>query len=87
MGLLNAAWRPHRAFGLWPFAVALMATWIAAAVVDMWTQRSTALAESVHLTEMIGVMILWMIAGSPRWERLTRTLRFRRHRAAPPLRT
>jgi predicted anti-sigma-YlaC factor YlaD len=87
VGLAYVAWRPHRAFGLLPFAVALMATTIAAAAVDMWTQRSNALAESVHLTEMIGVTILWMIAGSPGWERVIVFLRFRRLRVPRALRT
>jgi hypothetical protein len=69
VGLAYVAWRPHRAFGLLPFALALVGTTIGAAILDVWTQRSTALAESVHVTEMIGVAILWMIAGSPGWER------------------
>jgi hypothetical protein len=82
VGLAYVAWRPHRAFGLLPFAMALMVTTLLAAAVDVWTQRSNALAESVHITEMIGVTILWMIAGSPGWERCRSVLRLRSTRAA-----
>jgi anti-sigma factor RsiW len=82
VGLAYVAWRPHRAFGLLPFAMALMVTTLLAAAVDVWTQRSNALAESVHITELIGVTILWMIAGSPGWERCRSVLRLRSTRAA-----
>jgi anti-sigma factor RsiW len=70
VGLAYVAWRPHRAFGLLPFALALVGTTIGAAILDVWTKRSTALAESVHVTELVGVAILWMIAGSPGWDRV-----------------
>ena len=37
----------------------------------MTDQVRTPLAETVHLTELVGLVLLWMIAGSPGWERLT----------------
>ena len=69
IGLLYAAWRPTRAFGLLPFVVALFAATLAAAVLDTFAGEQTAGAEAVHLTELIGMMLLWFVAGSPGWER------------------
>jgi predicted anti-sigma-YlaC factor YlaD len=68
-GMAYAAWRPHRAFGMLPFAVALVATTLLSALFDMTDQVRTPLAEAVHLTELVGLVLLWMIAGSPGWER------------------
>jgi predicted anti-sigma-YlaC factor YlaD len=81
VGLAYVAWRPYRAIGLLPFALALVVTTMGAAAVDLWNRRSSALSESVHLTELIGVTILWMIAGSPGWERLRAAVRVRSVRA------
>ncbi|TVR27141.1 MAG: hypothetical protein EA389_03910 [Ilumatobacter sp.] len=72
IGLLYAAWRPHRAFGLLPFAGALVVTMSAGAVFDLASGSSTVLAESVHLAELLGLGLLWMISGSPGWERVSR---------------
>jgi predicted anti-sigma-YlaC factor YlaD len=71
LGLLYAAWRPHRAFGLLPFAAALVFTTLTGAAFDVAAGSSTALAEAVHVTELIGLVLLWMIAGSPGVERVT----------------
>ena len=54
-----------------PFAVALVGTTLLSAVFDMTDQVRTPLAEAVHLSELVGLVLLWMIAGSPGWERLT----------------
>jgi predicted anti-sigma-YlaC factor YlaD len=78
------AWRPHRAFGLLPFAVALVVITIGAAAVDVVIGRSSALAESVHLAEMVGVVLLWMVAGSPGWQRF---IEFIENRSPKILRT
>ncbi|MEM9514949.1 MAG: zf-HC2 domain-containing protein [Actinomycetota bacterium] len=67
IGLLYVAWKPHRAFGLLPFTAALVGTMIAAAAFDVVDGGSTALAELVHVTELVGLTLLWMIAGSPGW--------------------
>lgn len=78
IGFLYAAWRPHRAAGMLPFAMALLVTTLAGAVFDMASGTRTAMAELVHLAEFIGLVLLWMVAGSPGWERtssLTRRLR------------
>ena len=51
-----AAWRPHRAFGMLPFAVALVATTLLSAVFDVTDEVSTPLAEAVHLSELVGLV-------------------------------
>jgi predicted anti-sigma-YlaC factor YlaD len=70
VGLLYSAWRPHRAFGLLPFAAALVVTMAVGAVLDVLGGSSTLLAEAVHVTELVGLVMLWMMSGSPGWDRL-----------------
>lgn len=75
IGLLYAAWRPVRAFGLLPLVVALFAATVAAALLDTLAGERTAVAESVHVAELIGMVLLWFVAGSPGWERVRDVLR------------
>jgi predicted anti-sigma-YlaC factor YlaD len=75
IGLLYAAWRPARAFGLLPLVAALFAATIVASVLDTLAGDRTAVAESVHLAELIGMVLLWFVAGSPGWERLRDAVR------------
>jgi predicted anti-sigma-YlaC factor YlaD len=70
IGLLYAAWRPHRAAGLLPFAGALLAATLFGTLLDTLDGDRAALAESVHLAEVAGVLLLWLVAGSPGWERV-----------------
>lgn len=70
IGLLYAAWRPHRAFGLMPVAGALLLTTTAGALLDTISGDRSAFAETVHLSEFVGMILLWLVAGSPGWERL-----------------
>ncbi len=81
IGLAYAAWRPHRAFGMLPFTAALVATTVVSAVIDATDRGAPPLAEAVHIAELVGLVLLWMIAGSPGWERLTT----RRRATAAPL--
>jgi predicted anti-sigma-YlaC factor YlaD len=67
IGFAYAAWKPHRAFGLLPFTAALVATTIVSLVADVVSGTRTPLAELVHLAEIVGLTLLWMIAGSPGW--------------------
>ncbi len=71
VGFAYAAWKPHRAFGLLPFTVALVATTLLGVVADIVSGERTPVAELVHLSELGGLVLLWMIAGSPglRWRR------------------
>lgn len=72
IGFAYAAWKPHRAFGLLPFTAALVATTIVSLVADIVSGTRTPLAELIHLSEVIGLTLLWMIAGSPGWGRASR---------------
>jgi predicted anti-sigma-YlaC factor YlaD len=67
IGFAYAAWKPHRAFGLLPFTAALVATTTVSIVADVVTGSRTPLAELIHLTELAGLALLWMVAGSPGW--------------------
>jgi predicted anti-sigma-YlaC factor YlaD len=88
VGLLYAAWRPHRAFGLLPFVGALLATTVLSTLLDTLDGSRSLLPEAVHLVEMAGLVILWMVAGSPGCDRvgdLWRSLRSRRGVARPTM--
>ena len=67
IGFAYAAWKPHRAFGLLPFTAALVATTTVSIVADIVTGSRTPLAELIHVTELAGLALLWMVAGSPGW--------------------
>jgi predicted anti-sigma-YlaC factor YlaD len=67
IGFAYAAWKPHRAFGLLPFTAALVATTSVSIVADLVTGSRTPLAELIHVTELAGLALLWMVAGSPGW--------------------
>lgn len=67
IGFGYAAWKPHRAFGLLPFTAALVATTSVSVVADIITGSRTPLAELIHVTELVGLTLLWMVAGSPGW--------------------
>ena len=83
IGLLYAAWRPHRAFGLLPLVAALLLTTLVSTVLDMIDGNRSAPAEAVHVVEIVGLVLLWMVAGSPGWDRLRDSLRLlSRHRGA-----
>lgn len=65
IGFAYAAWKPHRAFGLLPFTAALVGTTIVSVGADIVGGGKSPLGESVHLSELVGLTLLWMIAGSP----------------------
>ncbi|HUS41239.1 MAG TPA: zf-HC2 domain-containing protein [Ilumatobacteraceae bacterium] len=67
IGFAYAAWKPHRAFGLLPFTAALVATTTVSIVADIVTGSRTPFAELIHVTELAGLALLWMVAGSPGW--------------------
>ena len=74
VGLLYAAWRPHRAFGLLPLVGALLATTVLSTVLDTLDGARSPLSETGHLVETAGLVILWMVAGSPGWDRALGTV-------------
>jgi len=65
VGLAFVAWRPHRAFGLLPFAGALIATMLLSAAFDIAENGRSAVSEISHIAELAGLWLVWMIAGSP----------------------
>ena len=65
VGLLFVAWRPHRAAGLLPFVGALFGAMFAAATFDVLSGDRSPVSELVHVAELVGMLLLWMIAGSP----------------------
>ncbi len=67
VGFAYAAWKPYRAFGLLPFTAALVGTTTVSIVADIVTGSRTPLAELIHVTELAGLALLWMVAGSPGW--------------------
>ncbi len=70
LAMLYVVWRPHRAFGLLPFVLALFAATAISILIDTIAGERSALAESTHLAELIGTVVLWMMAGSPGTDRL-----------------
>lgn len=70
VGFVYAAWRPHRAYGLLPLVGALLATTLVSTVLDTLSGNRNALAETVHLAELVGLVLLWLVAGSPGWDRV-----------------
>ena len=65
VGLAFVAWRPHRAYGLLPFAGALIATMMLSAAFDIVENGRSAVSEISHIAELAGLWLVWMIAGSP----------------------
>lgn len=72
IGFAYAAWRPHRAFGLLPFTAALVATTLVSVVADVVAGTRTPIGELIHVSEIVGLTLLWIISGSPGWSRLGR---------------
>lgn len=72
IGFAYIAWRPHRAVGLLPLVAALVATMIASAAFDLLDGARRPVSETTHLGELVGLALLWMIAGSPGWRGLPR---------------
>lgn len=84
VGLLYVAWRPHRAHGLLPYALALFATMMLGALLDVVSGERAMVSEAVHLTELVGLVLVWMVAGSPGWDRVADAFRRGRGAAASP---
>ncbi|MGB3411827.1 MAG: zf-HC2 domain-containing protein [Microthrixaceae bacterium] len=67
IGMLYAAWRPERAAGLLPFALALAATMVVTATLDVTTGHTSLLGEAVHLFALVGLVLLMVLASSNWW--------------------
>ncbi len=69
VGLLVAAWQPARARGMLPLGLALAGVLTLGGVVDVVTGATAGAGETVHLLEVAGIALLWLLArrdeGSP----------------------
>ena len=70
-GLLFAAWRPARAWGMLPLVAAVAIALAGTAVSDVISDTTSLGAESTHLLEAVGVLFLWNIARLTRDETST----------------
>ncbi len=73
IGLLYVAWRPDRAAGLLPFAGALAGTMVLTAALDVLSGRKAPISESHHLLEVVGLVLLVVLA-QPNWWGVRRRL-------------
>jgi predicted anti-sigma-YlaC factor YlaD len=65
VGLVYAAWKPVRAYGLLPIALALAGCLLATSLVDLANGRVDALGEAHHVLDLVAVTLLWALAGWP----------------------
>jgi predicted anti-sigma-YlaC factor YlaD len=77
IGLLYAAIRPVRAFGLLPIAGALAGCMVFTAVLDLADGRVAAAGEAHHLLDVAGLVLLWVLSGAPRPHRRRSPVRAR----------
>lgn len=64
--LLYAAWKPTRAYGLLPFVAALAVFMTVSSVFDIVFDQASFWMETTHLVELGGMVLVWLLAGSPR---------------------
>jgi predicted anti-sigma-YlaC factor YlaD len=62
VGLLVAAWQPGRARGMLPLGLVLAGVLAIGAVVDIVTGATAGAGEAVHLLELAGIGLLWLLA-------------------------
>lgn len=66
VGFLVAAWRPARAWGMVPLVAALALCLAATSVIDVVEDRATLAGETLHLTHVVGLVMLWALAHAYR---------------------
>jgi predicted anti-sigma-YlaC factor YlaD len=62
VGLLVAAWQPARAKGMLPLGIVLAGVLSLGALVDIVAGTTAGAGESVHLLEVAGIALLWLLA-------------------------
>jgi predicted anti-sigma-YlaC factor YlaD len=65
VGLLYAAWKPVRAYGLLPIALALGGCLLVTSFIDLGNGRVDAVGEAHHVLDLVAVALLWALAGRP----------------------
>jgi predicted anti-sigma-YlaC factor YlaD len=83
IGLLYVAWRPARALGILPIAAALAATMLITSGLDVVDGRTSLSGELHHLLELVGLVLVWLLAGRPVPGRRVRSRRRSALDAAP----
>jgi len=71
VGFLFAAWRPSRVAGLFPVAAALVACLVITSAIDIASGRAAAVNEVTHMTELLGLALLWLVGRAAPAERST----------------
>jgi len=69
VGFLFAAWRPSRVAGMFPVAAALVACLVITSVIDIASGRAAAVNEVTHVTELLGLALLWLVGRAAPAER------------------
>jgi predicted anti-sigma-YlaC factor YlaD len=72
-GLLYAAMRPRRAAALIPVALVLTGCVVATATFDLTDGSTSSGVEATHLVDLVGFVLLWVVAGRPLPKRRPRT--------------
>lgn len=67
IGCPYVAWQPRRSFAMLPFVAALVVSMVASTGFDLLDGDRSPVAETAHIPELVGLALLWMIAGSPGW--------------------
>jgi hypothetical protein len=60
------AWKPERAWGMLPFLVVVAGGIALTATIDVIRGAATIGAESGHITEIVGVALVWLVASNVR---------------------
>jgi len=71
VGFLFAAWRPSHVAGLFPVAAALVACLVITSVIDIASGRAGAVNELTHVTELLGLGLLWLVGRAAHTEEPT----------------
>ncbi len=66
VGFLVAAWRPARAWGMVPLVAVLAGCLAVTSGVDIAEGRATFTGETLHLTHLVGLVMLWALAHAYR---------------------
>ena len=62
IGLLVAAWQPARARGMLPLGLVLAGVLTLGALVDIAAGTTAGASESIHLLEIAGIALVWLLA-------------------------
>jgi predicted anti-sigma-YlaC factor YlaD len=62
VGLLVAAWQPARARGMLPLGLVLAGVLTLGALIDVAAGTTAGAGESIHLLEIAGIALLWLLA-------------------------